>query len=111
MGLGMEKLSIGKVCKIVDLPQSVLRYWETVFDQLSPEKSDGGTRRYTQEDVDTIIEIKTLLYKKKFTIAGAQSTLAARSAQRPSKAINRDILKEISEELDDILSELDGTRI
>ena len=104
----MEKLSIGKVCKIVDLPQSVLRYWETVFDQLNPEKSDGGTRRYTQQDVDMILEIKTLLYKKKFTIAGAQSTLSARSAQKSTAGINREILKEISDELDDILSELNG---
>ena len=76
----MKKLSIGKVCKIVELPQSVLRYWETVFDVFNPEKSDGGTRRYSQEDVDIILEIKELLYKKKYTIAGACSTLANRSS-------------------------------
>jgi len=61
----MKKLSIGKVSKIVNLPQSVLRYWETVFEQLNPEKSEGGTRRYTQKDVDNILNIKNLLYKKK----------------------------------------------
>ena len=109
MGFGMKKLSIGKVCKIVDLPQSVLRYWETVFDQLNPEKSEGGTRRYTQEDVDTILEIKTLLYKKKFTIAGAQSTLSNRPINKSTSGANRDLLNEISEELDDILSELSGS--
>ena len=85
----MKKFSIGKVCKIVDLPQSVLRYWETVFDQLNPEKSEGGTRRYTQEDVDTILEIKTLLYKKKFTIAGAQSTLSNLSVKKVSTQYGR----------------------
>jgi len=57
----MKKLSIGKVSKIVNLPQSVLRYWETVFEQLNPEKSEGGTRRYTQKDVDNILNIKNLL--------------------------------------------------
>ena len=60
----MKKLSIGKVSKIVDLPQSVLRYWETVFEHFEPEKSEGGTRRYSQEDVDVILEIKNLLYNK-----------------------------------------------
>ena len=106
----MKTLSIGKVCRIVDLPQSVLRYWETVFEQLNPQKSDGGTRRYTQEDVDTILEIKTLLYKKKFTIAGAQSSLASRSVQKTNQntAIDQDILKEISDEIDDILTDLSG---
>ena len=107
----MKTFSIGKVCGIVDLPQSVLRYWETVFEQLNPQKSDGGTRRYTQEDIDTILEIKELLYKKKFTIAGAQSTLSNRpvSNSHSLSGINQDIIKEISDEIEDILSELIGS--
>ena len=105
----MEKLSIGKVCKIVDLPQSVLRYWETVFEHLNPEKSEGGTRRYTQEDVEAILEIKELLYKKKYTIAGAQSTLSHRSAQIPNSTLDRGLLTEISDELDEIISDLTGS--
>jgi DNA-binding transcriptional MerR regulator len=108
--MGMKKLSIGKVCKIVDLPQSVLRYWETVFDQLNPEKSEGGTRRYTQEDVNTILEIKNLLYKKKFTIAGAQSTLSYQQVKKPIPGVEREILREISDELDDILDQLSGSK-
>ncbi len=101
----MKKLSIGKVSKIVDLPQSVLRYWETVFEVFNPEKSEGGTRRYSQEDVDIIIEIKTLLYKKKYTIAGAQSTLSKRS-EIPLSLDLRDHLKDIGDEIDDILKDL-----
>jgi DNA-binding transcriptional MerR regulator len=108
--MGMKKLSIGKVCKIVDLPQSVLRYWETVFDQLKPEKSEGGTRRYSQEDVDTIFEIKNLLYKKKFTIAGARSTLSDQQVKKAIPGVEREVLKEISEELDDILDQLSGSK-
>ena len=106
----MKKLSIGKVCKIVDLPQSVLRYWETVFDQLNPEKSEGGTRRYTQEDVNTILEIKNLLYKKKFTIAGAQSTLSDQQVKKIVPGVERETLQEISDELDDILDQLSGSK-
>jgi len=101
----MKKLSIGKVSKIVDLPQSVLRYWETVFDVFNPEKSEGGTRRYSQEDVDIILEIKALLYKKKYTIAGAQSTLSKRS-EIPLSLDLRDHLKDIGDEIDDILKDL-----
>jgi len=102
----MKKLSIGKVSKIVDLPQSVLRYWETVFEHFNPEKSEGGTRRYSQEDVDAILEIKNLLYKKKYTIAGAISTLSNRHGNKPETATNTDILIEIAEEIDEILSEI-----
>ena len=102
----MKKLSIGKVGKIVDLPQSVLRYWETVFEHLDPEKSEGGTRLYSQEDVDAILEIKNLLYKKKYTIAGAISTLSNRHIKKPTTAANVDLLVEIAEEIDDILTEI-----
>ena len=106
----MKKLSIGKVGKIVDLPQSVLRYWETVFEHLDPEKSEGGTRRYSQEDVDAILEIKNLLYKKKYTIAGAISTLSNRHIKKPTTAANVDLLVEIAEEIDDILTEMSGSK-
>lgn len=106
----MKKLSIGKVSKIVNLPQSVLRYWETVFEHLNPKKSEGGTRRYTQEDVDTILEIKNLLYKKKYTIAGAISTLSNRPVKKNTTGIDTDILIEISEELGEILAELSGLK-
>ena len=105
----MKNLSIGKVSKIVDLPQSVLRYWETVFDHLNPEKSEGGTRRYAQEYVDVIFEIKNLLYKKKYTIAGAISTLSSRHGKKPSTVTNKDILVEIAEEIDEILTEISGS--
>ncbi len=105
----MKKLSIGRVSKIVNLPQSVLRYWETVFEQLNPEKSEGGTRRYTQEDVDNILKIKNLLYKKKYTIAGAISTLSNRPVKKTTTGKDTDILIDISEELNDILAELSGS--
>ena len=102
----MKGFSIGKVSKIVDLPQSVLRYWETVFDVFTPYKSDGGTRRYSQADIDIILEIKELLYKKKFTIAGARHTLANRNTEAPASVDISPDLKEIVDELDEIINEL-----
>ena len=70
-----QKYSIGAACRIVDLPQSVLRYWESVFDQLNPEKTPGGTRKYSEQDIAMILKIKQLLYKRKFTIAGAKTLI------------------------------------
>ena len=72
----MQKYSMGQACKIVDLPQSVLRYWETVFKQLKPEKTPGGTRKYSEKDIEIILQIKDLLYNRRFTIEGAQSWLS-----------------------------------
>ena len=73
-----EKLyKIGEVCKLADLQPYVLRYWETEFPQLSPGKSGGGQRLYTQREVDIILRIKELLYREGFTIAGAKKKLEA----------------------------------
>ena len=71
-----EKLyKIGEVCKLADLQPYVLRYWETEFPQLSPNKSGGGQRLYTKRELDIILRIKELLYKEGFTIAGAKKKL------------------------------------
>lgn len=67
--------SIGQVSAHVDLPQSVLRYWETVFPSFNPAKSAGGSRQYSDADVALIIRIKELLYGNGFTIKGANLQL------------------------------------
>jgi len=79
-----NRLSIGRVSQMVQLPTSVLRYWESVFDQLKPEKTPGGTRKYTMQDVQEILKIKDLLYNKKFTIAGAKIEIQQNSPVRVS---------------------------
>ena len=68
--------SIGEVSKITDLKQYVLRYWETEFKQLNPNKNKAGNRTYRQKDIDLILDIKNLLYKEKFTIEGARKMLS-----------------------------------
>ncbi len=67
--------TIGQVSEHVNLPQSVLRYWETVFDALKPQKSKGGNRRYRKKDIEIIQKIKELLYEEGFTIKGANKQL------------------------------------
>lgn len=66
---------IGEVCKIADVQPYVLRYWETEFPSLAPNKSGGGQRLYTRREIDTILRIKQLLYSEGFTIAGAKKKL------------------------------------
>lgn len=77
-----EKLyKIGEVCKQADLQPYVLRYWETEFPQLSPNKSGGGQRLYTRRELEVILRIKELLYKEGFTIAGAKKRLEQEMAE------------------------------
>jgi DNA-binding transcriptional MerR regulator len=66
---------IGEVCKMADVQPYVLRYWETEFPQLAPNKSGGGQRLYTKREIETILRIKELLYRDGFTIAGAKKKL------------------------------------
>ena len=63
--------TIGQVSNISELPQSVLRYWESVIEALNPKKSEGGTRQYSESDIELILLIKKLLYDDGFTIKGA----------------------------------------
>ena len=67
--------SIGEVSEMTDLKSYVLRYWETEFSQLKPPKNRAGNRTYRQKDIEVILNIKDLLYKKKFTIDGARVVL------------------------------------
>ncbi len=67
--------SIGEVSGLVDLKQYVLRYWETEFPMLRPQKNRAGNRKYRKKDIDLVLRIKNLLYNKKYTIAGAREKL------------------------------------
>jgi DNA-binding transcriptional MerR regulator len=75
--LSIKKLyySISEVSKITDIEQYVLRYWETEFEQLSPQKNRAGNRIYTNKDIRLILYIKELLREKKYTIEGAKKII------------------------------------
>lgn len=66
---------IGEACKELDIQPYVLRYWETEFPSLNPNKSKSGQRVYSQKELDTIRRIKELLYDEGYTIAGAKKRL------------------------------------
>ena len=73
--------SISEVSEITKLKAYVLRYWETEFNQLSPPKNRAGNRTYRQKDIDVILKIKDLLYRKKYTIDGARNFLKSNEAR------------------------------
>jgi DNA-binding transcriptional MerR regulator len=66
---------IGEVCELVGVQAHVLRYWETEFSMLSPQKNRSGQRSYRRRDVEIAMRIKELLYDEMFTIAGAKKKL------------------------------------
>lgn len=66
---------IGEVAEIVGVEPHVLRYWETEFRSVRPEKSRRGQRVYSRRDVDTLLRVKELLYGHRYTIAGARRKL------------------------------------
>ena len=110
---------IGEVCKLADVQPYVLRYWETEFPSLAPNKSGGGQRLYTRREIDIILRIKQLLYSEGFTIAGAKKKLetegeapaaAAPVAAPPSakkKSSSSPSLDELKKELRAILKMLE----
>src|ERR687884_305901 len=72
-----EKLffKIGEVCEITGIQAHVLRYWESEFPMLAPQKNRAGQRTYRKRDVEMVLRIKELLYEDQYTIAGAKKRL------------------------------------
>jgi DNA-binding transcriptional MerR regulator len=66
---------IGEVCDIVGVQPHVLRYWESEFPMLQPQKNRAGQRTYRRKDVEMALRIRELLYEEGFTIAGAKRKL------------------------------------
>jgi DNA-binding transcriptional MerR regulator len=73
-----EKLffKIGEVCELAGVQAHVLRYWESEFSMLAPQKNRAGQRVYRKRDVEIALRIKELLYEDQYTIAGAKKRLA-----------------------------------
>ena len=76
---------IGEVSQLVGVEAYVLRYWESEFKGLSPKKSDTGQRMFRRKDVEMLLQIKDLLYNRKFTIEGARKVLAERSVAKKAE--------------------------
>jgi DNA-binding transcriptional MerR regulator len=111
---------IGEVSEIVGVEPHVLRYWETEFRSIRPQKSRKGQRIYSRRDVDKLLKVKELLYSHGFTIAGARKRLreggaepeqaaavAAPEAKRPGAQL-RAALGEIRRDIVALLAEFES---
>lgn len=78
---------IGEVAKLAGIKPYVLRFWESEFSGLGPKKSGTGHRLYRRKDVELVLEIKRLLYDRRFTIEGARKVLETRPKREPAKAV------------------------
>ncbi len=76
---GKMYYSIGEVSEITAVKPHVLRYWETEFPTLRPKKNRAGNRSYRPRDIKSVLAIRDLLYKEKFTINGARKKLQENS--------------------------------
>lgn len=110
---------IGEVSRLAGIKPYVLRFWETEFSSLGPKKSGKGHRLYRRKDVELVLEIKRLLYEKRYTIEGARKYLdsrprevgkssdgALRKNKRSQAALFSDsapVIEQIRKELADIL--------
>lgn len=88
---------IGEISRLTGLEQYVLRYWETEFPQINPDKGKSGQRLYTKKNLDTILLIKQMLYKDGYTIAGARRKLNSKADQDKTSAVIESVKRELRE--------------
>jgi DNA-binding transcriptional MerR regulator len=105
---------IGEVSDIVGVEPHVLRYWESEFRSIRPQKSRKGQRIYSRRDVEKLLTVKELLYSHGFTIAGARKKLRESGAEPPAaeeqqKSVSmRARLLELRGEVVSLLAELES---
>ncbi len=106
-----EFYSIGDVCEMLELKPHVLRYWESQFKVLSPNKNRSGNRVYTRRELEFIQLVKHLLYTEKYTVEGARLQLESRRKDGGLRATARQALDlqsilQLEKDLKDILATL-----
>jgi len=93
---------IGEVSHIIGVEPYVLRYWESEFTQIRPNRADSNQRTYQKKDLEIIHEIKRLLYDEKMTIEGARKRLNKKALKKKA-VVPDDIIREVKNELQDIV--------
>lgn len=100
----MKKLyySIGEVSEITSVEPHVLRYWETIFKELSPRKNKAGNRTYREQDITLILKLKDLVQKKKYSTAGAQKILEQEKSGEDTEEQGHHIPAEARKDLNEV---------
>lgn len=95
---------IGEASRIIGVEPYVLRYWESEFPQVRPERADSNQRTYQREDLENLLTVKKLLYEEKMTIEGAKRRLRQEKGNKIS--VDSAFLDDIKIELSKILKML-----
>lgn len=98
---------IGEVSVMTKLPAYVLRFWESEFSFLKPKKSRGNQRLYVQRDIETVLEIRRMLYDEGHTLEGVKRFWARRGRHAQAKKSPREIATRLRGDLQAILRLLD----
>lgn len=100
----MKKLyySIGEVSEITSVEPHVLRYWETIFKDLSPRKNKAGNRTYREQDITLILKLKDLIQKKKYSTAGAQKILEQENSDGTTPKKSTELPAEAKKDLNEV---------
>ena len=98
---------IGEISSIAEIESHVLRYWESEFSFLKPRKNKTGQRVYTRKDLEIVLQIKNLLYKEKYTIAGVKKKYGSASIKK--NAVSIKTIREVKKKLKGILDTLNST--
>ncbi len=92
---------IGEASRIIGVEPYVLRFWEGEFPQVRPRRADSNQRTYRREDLETLLEIKRLLYDERMTIEGAKQRLKRRMVEDTPVEVS--FVENIKAELNEIL--------
>jgi len=102
-----------EVSRKAQVPEYTVRYWERKFRLLRPLRLASGHRRYTRADIDTLLEIKDLVFIKGYSLDGARKALAAKKRQKKTvkataatASAKHDLLEEVRKELRELIKEL-----
>ena len=105
--------TIAEVARKAQVPEYTIRYWELKFRLLRPLRLSSGHRRYTQADIDTLLEIKDLVFVKGYALDGARKALAAKRRQKRTvqqaavtATAKSDLLESIRKDLRALIKEL-----
>ena len=106
-----KRYRIGDVARLLDLRPHVLRYWESEFGALIlGEKTEGGQRLYSRQDIEIFGKVKQLLYSEGYSIAGAKKRLIGLIKEERNESegssVPRELLSVLKEELEDIRDDM-----
>ena len=93
---------IGEISELAEIEPYVLRYWETEFPFLKPRKNKTGQRVYSRKDLEMVLQIKDLLYKERYTIAGVRKRFGESAPKKNSVSVRT--IQDVRRKLKEILN-------